>query len=571
MADNNSKSCTDFNDLHREAGLSAVKAQLLAALAAGNYVEPAANDVPDVAQPASESEAPPDYGDIPLSSYEADMPPASPVPSSSDERTLAYALRRFALAMPDAKVWDVDAKAVLKISALKLMLGAKLYKAWNESDDKRIVDLAAVRREAAAAEAKGGGGLAAALERWIYLYPSSTAWDTVSRRQVPLADLRSAIADCYDAWIKHPQRRDVPKENLVFDPTQSVSPDTHINLFRGLPLTPVDDLEKCKAIRTAFYRLCNGDQDVYFWVMKWLAYPLQHVGAKMATALVVHSNVHGSGKSFLFDGLMRVIYGEYHRVLGQAELESPYNDWISQVLFSVFEEVLSKAQRYSHTGTIKQMITGTKIRISQKYMQSWEESNRMNSVFLSNEIEPVPVEPHDRRMMVVWPEHKMLDKMQGEVAAELQNGGAEAFLGYLLTLPLGDFNEHTKPLMTEAKRRLIEIGLPGWQVFYDDWSSGRVKGLPHCCCRVLDLYRVYKLWAKPRNEHVMGMNRFSGYMATFMRRRQDVNFRMNGHEDKATFFMVGTCPADKNQEEWLGGCVAEFERYLRGSEGDEGQ
>ena len=31
-----------------------------------------------------------------------------------------------------------------------------------------------------------------------------------------------------------------------------------------------------------------------FWVLRWLAYPLQHPGAKMRTAMVVHGD-EGSG------------------------------------------------------------------------------------------------------------------------------------------------------------------------------------------------------------------------------------------------------------------------------------
>ncbi len=138
------------------------------------------------------------------------------------------------------------------------------------------------------------------------------------------------------------------------------------------------------------------------WLALWLAYPLQHVGAKMATAVLMHSEVHGSGKSLLFDGVMRPIYGEYGATLGQQQMESQYTDWQSNLLYGLFEEIFSREKKYSQTGTMKQMITATSTRIEKKFVSGWEEDNHMNCIFLSNELQPFPVEPSDRRFLVVW-------------------------------------------------------------------------------------------------------------------------------------------------------------------------
>lgn len=552
--------CTDFNDLHLAEGAAVVRQQIEAAMTtepilpgapqqAGAPFEPTNNTPPDYLNDGPPPEA---YG------------PESPAPSIAERPGLEQLLERYALAMPDAKVWDSRDKKVLKQGAFKTFVGAKVFNEWREHEQRRTVNLEDVQRLAAAAQKAGSGGLAMALRRYVYLYPSSTCWDTQIRAQVALGDLRNAIADCFDQWIKHPERQELPKENLVFDPTQKVDPATHINMFQGLSIVPQANLDACKNIRTMLWLLCNQDQDIYFWMLKWLAYPLQNLGAKMTTAVLMHSDVHGSGKSFFFDGVMREIYGEYCRTFGQAELESQYNDWISQSLFGVFEEVLSRSQRYSHTGTIKQLITGRKVRINQKYMQGWEENNHLNCVFLSNEQEPLPVEPSDRRLLVVWPEQKLLDDIQAGVEAELNNGGASAFYGYLLGYDCTGFNEHTKPPMTEAKRRLIELGRPAWEVFYDEWKNLRIDGLPYCACRVIDLYEVYKLWCRPRNENILSCNRFAGYMASKERRRQDMRYQQGSFSGKATFFLVGEKRETQTQEEWLAGCVTEFTRYLNG-------
>lgn len=539
---------SDFNDLHLAEGADVVRQQLQAALM------PNADPLPDPL------DSPPDYSEIPPPDDPGNYD--SPLPSHQERPDINGMLKRYALAMPDAKIWDSFKKKVMKQGALKAFAGSQLFKEWIEHEKRRTVDLADVQREAAAAQTLGVGGLSTALRRYIYLYPSSKAWDTQSREQVALGDLRNAIADCFDQWIKHPERRNMAKENLVFDPTQSVNPETHVNMFRGLPLEPVRDDDACRNIRHMLWCLCNQDNEVFVWLRKWLAYPLQHVGAKMQTAVLMHSRVHGSGKSFFFDGVLREIYGDYCRTFGQSELESQYNDWISQALFGVFEEVLSRSQRYSHTGTLKQMITGKKVRINQKYIQGWEESNHLNCVFLSNEVEPLPIEPSDRRFLVVWPETKLMEELQVGVDAELRAGGAAAFYDWLLRVDTSDFNEHSKPPETEAKRRLIDIGRPAWEVFYDDWVNSRLD-VPYCSCRVMDLYAVYKAWCRPRNENVLAMNRFSGYLSSYERRRPDVHYQCGSFVGKSAFFIVGRCPDGKTQAEWLGGCVQEFDRILQ--------
>jgi putative DNA primase/helicase len=162
----------------------------------------------------------------------------------------------------------------------------------------------------------------------------------------------------------------------------------------------------------------------------------------------------------------------------------------------------------------------------------------------------------------VWPEQKLIDELQTGVDAELKAGGATAFYAWLLAVDTSDFTPHAKPPMTEAKQRLIDIGRPAWELFYEDWRNERLD-VPYCACRVTDLYKVYQQWGKQGNENILGRNRFLGYIASYERRRSDVHYTIGTQSAKTSFFMVGKCPDDKNQSEWLGGCVQEFERILQ--------
>lgn len=531
----------DPNDLHQVHGIDELRRQLL-----GNFEDP-----PTIVEP----------------------PPPAP---SDDEgvSTLDALLNRFALILPDGKVWDAYQKEILKVAAVKLLMGKELYTQWSASERKREVRAEDVRREAAASAVQGGGGLSDALARYVYLYPTDTVWDRERRDRVPISALRFAIADCFDQWMKSHLRQDIDVGNLVFDPSQQADPDTTINTFRGLPLRVHRRDDRCKAILELVEHLCNDDGEIIDWLLKWLAYPLQHVGAKLASAVLMHSHIQGSGKSLLFEEVVKPMYGEYGSTLGQHQLESQYTDWRSQLLFGLFEEVFSRDQKYSHTGTLKQMVTGKTQRIEKKFVSSWEEANHMNGVFLSNELQPFPIEPTDRRWLVIWPRKKMPPDLKARVLADLADGGMEAFYSFLMGYPLRGFGTHTEPPVTAAKERIIEFGLPAWDVFFREWRDGYL-GVPFMPCLSEDLFAVYRKWCDKRREHVVSMTRFGGFIGVQegMLRRRDVHYSVGHGSRKGTFFVPLQPPdeysprGDERQGDYLGRCVAEFQRLMDTSDG----
>ena len=572
----------DFNDLHKLAGIGEVQQQLHSFLASGEGGEPA-------------SPAPPP----PLAATEEGGSQGEPELVYENALNLDAALKRFVQVYPDQKVWDSDTKELLKQAAAKLLMSPKLYNQWLNHEERLRIHKDHVEPIAREAESRRRG-LPEILQRYIYLYPTSEVWDTETREVVPINNLRVAIADCFDMWVKSDKRREVHKSRLVFDPTRQVSTETHINRFRGLPLLPERDDKKCQAIIDLAYHLCNNRFLEFHWLMCWLAYPLQHVGAKMDTAILMHSPQEGTGKSLLFDGVIKKIYGEYGATVGQHQLESQYSDWRSCKLFALFEEVLSRDQKFNYTGALKYMITGATQRLEQKFLASWEEANHMNSVFLSNEIQPWPLDNSDRRMHVLWPLHRLQQAKQRAVQAEINNGGIEAFYAYLLAYPLkwpdeamlpameeavakgtaavhgfiqalpaGTFDTRTKPPVTQEKLNLIECGRPSWEVFFRDWLAGALD-VPVMPCLVEDLFQVFRRWAERGLENKVSQHRFSNYAAKIpdLQRRKDVRYSKGQDERKGRFFVPRHVPdkhqpkPDENQVDYFGRCVREFQAFV---------
>jgi putative DNA primase/helicase len=262
--------------------------------------------------------------------------------------------------------------------------------------------------------------------------------------------------------------------------------------------------------------LCGAEDNVdecVTWILRWLAFPLQKPGAKMQTALLMFGEKQGTGKSLFFQDVMAPIYGEYGTVASQHQLDSTFTAWRSRKLFVLFEEVLSRDDKYSHNGTLKYMITGAKMSINQKNLPERIETNHMNGVFLSNEPQPIPIELEDRRFMVIEARNRQPKEFYDQIAEAIKAGAVEAFYDFLLRLPLDGFNEHTKPPMTLAKERVIEFGLSSWMSFHRSWQQGYLAA-PYCSCLSEDLFKIYRRWCDRTGEKPLTLCKFAGLIAS---------------------------------------------------------
>ena len=517
----------DFNDLHVSRGLDVVRGQL----------EQALNDAPFDGT-ATDPRA-----------------PAAPA-----EKNLAYYLSRYFITLPDGKIWDNHANKYIKPVQFRRIAGPKLFGQWQESLERQERDQADLDSIAFAAQRQGDGGLADALDRYVYLYPVSEAWDLHNKVTIPLKDLRNAIADVYQDWLEHPERKQIDKDQLVFDPTLSLTEESgYINRFKGLPLSVSDVYEsnaKCLNIINLFLHLCNSDVKTWNWLLDWMAYPLQFPGKKMATSVLVHSPRQGAGKSLAFDKIYGRIFGDYAQVFTQNTLEQNYNDYISGCLFGVFEEVFSRSHKYQISGFLKQLISGETFWVEKKFVSGWKEGNFMNCVFLSNEIQPFPVEVYDRRFLVIWPENKLSPEFADEIGKEMDGDGIQNFYDYLMRRDLDHFSAHSKPPMNEAKRRIISVGLQSWEVFAGEWLDGELD-LPPFPLLVGQLFKCYKNWAKERKENTIGQHRFTAFVRSLERCQLRADIHYHGSKKTGRFIVPDGMqpPEGKTQGEFYGECV----------------
>ena len=425
-----------------------------------------------------------------------------------------------------------------------------------------------------------------AVERFMFVDESDggVLVDTLTRQLCKRSKLQNMLAARarIDDVKDHPlwRRRALYLDQIGFDPTGR-DDKISFNLWNGWPTEPVPG--KCDLLLELLQYQC-GEQ--YEWVLKWLAYPVQHPGAKMQTAIVMHGP-QGTGKGRFFEWGYMPIFGRYGVYLDQDALEDKHgSDWQSCKLFVLADEVMARAEMYHQKNKLKNLVTSRRIRINPKGLIAYEETNHLNIVFLSNEKQPLVLENDDRRYCVIWTPPPVGKAFYDELSGEIENGGVAALHHYLKhEVDLGDFKPWTMPPMTEAKRDLINMSRDSVDRFLIDWQAGDTD-LPFCPCASADLYRAYLWWCRANGERMpRPENQFSGHiikMNGWQKAHKDVAVEdEHGHRQIKRMRMILPSVESLNEAalrphardyrqkdgqtitEWLTPCFFEFKNALK--------
>jgi len=406
------------------------------------------------------------------------------------------------------------------------------------------------------------------LDRFYLVYgKGGMVFDQQEHMLMTLSDMRDACQsrETHRRWHESPSRTIVRPENVGFDPAGE---DKKIicNLWSGWPTHPAKG--SCERSLELLEYMCSSNdvgRDMYSWILKWLAYPIQNPGAKMKSTVVIHGP-QGTGKNLFFEIVM-AIYGRYGRTIDQSAIEDKFNDWASGKLFLIADEVVARSDLYHVKNKLKAFITGDWIRINPKNMAAYEERNHVNLVFLSNERMPVVLEEDDRRHAVIWTPAKLSEDYYKEVADEINNGGIEALHELFLNLPMDGFNPHSKPPMTQAKKDLIELGKDNILRFYQEWNLGELDGVVVTPVLSGDLYELYKCWtnkqgvrAAPMNKAIDAISKRPGVKKS--RKRYISGSRQNN--PKTFLYPPNSIEMNPGNSEggWLGQCVNDFRESI---------
>lgn len=418
------------------------------------------------------------------------------------------------------------------------------------------------------------------LETFALIYGTDTVWDGSTRMIMKISNMAHAHgSDMVKMWKASATRRTIMPADVVFDPTGSCDPADTVNLFSGIEMEPrPGEVEPILDLVRFLTSRASTDPDecdnIMHWLLCWLAYPLQHLGTKLRTAVIMHGD-EGAGKNFLFD-LWVEIYGKYGALVGQDELEDKFNDWRSAKLAVVGDEVSSRQELVHNKNRLKALITSPTVQINPKNLPRREERNHINIVFLSNELQPLALDNSDRRYLVIYTPRAREFKYYQDLKAWYAGGGVQAFYDYLLHYPLDGFDPFAPAPLTQAKLDLIDMNRKSPERFWLEWAGGELD-LPYRTCSMAQAYRAYLKYAQrtgdrfpvQRNVFTRMLLRISESMAESLGKKPAREWIAAVTDETAAarkttrMLLVMDRPEGVNAGEWASECVQQFDKELR--------
>ncbi len=269
-----------------------------------------------------------------------------------------------------------------------------------------------------------------------------------------------------DLWNKSPNRRTF--KNVEYRPGEDeVSSDNIFNFWeppkvrsrRGDPKIWLDLVHH--VMRKPVYAE---------WFLKWLAYPVQNLGAKLFTAMFVYSDQQGTGKTFVVDPIMKYVYGENNFYsLDNDDLQSTFNGYADRSQFVVTNEIyLSDLRdRRMMMGKLKDMITREKVTVNEKFQPKVSRYDHCNYYLTSNHADALHLEPNDRRFMVIeGPNEKLATSTYRELDDWVRNRNGASIVKHYLenSVDLSGFNEKSEAMRTPWRDQIIALSK---DVFYE--------------------------------------------------------------------------------------------------------
>lgn len=201
----------------------------------------------------------------------------------------------------------------------------------------------------------------------------------------------------------------------------------------------------------------NTEPEARRWFERWCAYPIQHPGVKMATAVVMWGVEQGSGKTLCGHTLMK-LYGQNATEIKDSDLADARFAWAENKQFVLADDITGQSNR-KLANMFKTMITQKTIHLNPKYIPSYSIPDCINYYFTSNDPDAFFLDDGDRRFFIhEVMSNKLPEALRKRYVDWLGNGGARHLFHYMLNLDLGDFDPQREALSTCAKREMTHIG-----------------------------------------------------------------------------------------------------------------
>lgn len=284
-------------------------------------------------------------------------------------------------------------------------------------------------------------------------------------------------------WLKWRGRAEV--DGLTFAPGQPAKVGARINTWEGWGAEPIEG-DVTPWLELTRY-LFENNAEALLWFEQWCAYPLQHPGAKMYSAVLLWGTQHGTGKTAIAYALGK-IHGKGFIEVKNKALRGGFNGWLAKRTLVYGDEITASDARVD-ADYLKGLITQHTAHINEKFQVPYDLPDCANYIFTSNHPDALFLEDDDRRFFVQQIRVPPLPQFfYDKLDAWLHGPGPAALHHYLLNLPLSGFNPRARALETQSKADMVDI----CKSDLGAWVS-EFKRNPEAVCKV-STGDYFKLW-----------------------------------------------------------------------------
>lgn len=302
-------------------------------------------------------------------------------------------------------------------------------------------------------------------------------------------------------WLESPERRQY--EGIIFCPGLDVP--GYFNMYRGLAIKPKPG-DWSLFSDHIFSVICNGNQDVYNYVIAWLAHLFQCPGKERPGTAIVLRGRMGTGKGCFASQIGAILGSHYLHIAHQRQLTGNFNNHLKDALFVFVDEGIWAGDKQAE-GALKAMISESQLAIEPKGKDVFMVHNFIRLLIATNNDWAIPAGLEERRFLVLdVNEGRIQDhKYFAELVEQMDNGGREAMLHDLLQLEISGFNLREAPKTMALFDQIVHSMTVAQKFWFETLWNGSLRleddgwiedGVPYA-----DVFRAYVAMSERMKEY----------------------------------------------------------------------
>lgn len=276
-------------------------------------------------------------------------------------------------------------------------------------------------------------------------------------------------------WAEHPKRRQY--ETIVFAPGREI-PQAY-NLWQGFACDAIPG--DCSLFLEHIEKnICQSNLEYYSYLLGWMARCVQKPDRSGEVAIVLRGE-QGTGKGAFAKHLGALFGRHFLQVSDPKHLVGSFNSHLRDCVLLFADEAFYAGDK-KHESVLKALVTEETLAIEHKGADIFAAPNYTHIILASNSNWVVPAGSNERRFFALdVSSEKMQDKKYfASIKKQMENGGREALLHFLLNYNIADFEVRDVPKTLALQDQKLLSMSPEESWFFEKISEGRMLREHEC-------------------------------------------------------------------------------------------